>query len=83
MSGEIETEHFLGMKDVGAWFGVPGTTVAKWIKRYADDHPCPTPNVMVGERTPGWLPDREDEWREWEEGRPGRGAGGGRPRRSD
>lgn len=67
------------MNAIGEWFGVTGTTVAKWRVRYADTHPCPVPDVLVGERTPGWSADREEEWRAWNRGRAGRGVGGGRP----
>lgn len=65
---------------VGEWFGTSAATVSKWRTRYADSHPCPEPDVMIG-TTPGWADGREDEWRRWEAGRPGRGAGGGRPPR--
>lgn len=65
---------------VGALFGVDRRTVAVWRGRYADTHPCPAPDAMTGP-TPGWLPERADEWREWHRTRPGQGAGGGRPRK--
>ncbi|MBO0884727.1 MAG: hypothetical protein J2P17_31220 [Mycobacterium sp.] len=73
--------RYVDMNGVGAWFDVPGTTVAKWRARYADSQPCPEPDVLVGERTPGWLPGREAEWREWHRNRIGQGRGGGRPRK--
>ncbi len=80
-SGEARTVTYLDMAAVGAWFGVSAATVAKWRARYADTHPCPEPDVMVG-RTPGWAVEREGEWRAWERGRAGQGVGGGRPRKS-
>lgn len=73
--------EYLDMAGVGAWFGVPGTTVSQWRYRYRETHPIPEPDVIVG-RIPGWDPSREQEWRQWEAGRPGRGAGGGRPRKN-
>ncbi|MDL4812755.1 hypothetical protein [Actinomadura opuntiae] len=74
--------QYLDMVGVGKWFDVPGPTVAKWRRRYASSHPTPVPDVMVGDRNPGWAEDREPEWRAWYESRPGRGAGGGRPPKS-
>ena len=75
MSDDVENRptEYLDMAGVGAWFGVPGTTVAQWRKRYADTHPIPAPDAVVG-RTMGWLPSREKEWRAWYESRPGKGA---------
>lgn len=72
--------EYVGYAGVGQWFGVPGTTVSKWIGRYAETHPCPKPDATIDGR-PGWLPGSESAWRTWEASRPGRGAGGGRPRR--
>jgi hypothetical protein len=80
---KVRTVQYVDMADVGAWFGVSGATVAKWRTRYADTHPCPAPDAMVGARTPGWLPEREEEWREWERTRPGQGVGGGPKPRED
>lgn len=37
----------------------------------------PEPDALIG-RTRGWLPETIDEWNA---ARPGRGAGGGRPRK--
>lgn len=67
--------RYLSMDEVGAWFGVTGATVSSWRRRYAKDLPCPEPDSQTGARTPGWLPEREAEWREWEASRPGQGAG--------
>lgn len=78
---DVRTVQYVGMAGVGAWFGVPGRTVAKWIARYADSLPTPEPDVMVGDRSPGWLPGRESEWRDWEASRPTHlGKGGPRPK---
>ena len=38
----------------------------------------PEPDVLIG-RTRGWLPETIDEWNAR---RPGRGVGGGRPRKN-
>lgn len=63
--------------DIAALFGVLPGTIETWRKRYPD---FPEPDAYVG-RSAGWLPSRETELRAWEASRPGRGAGGGRPRR--
>lgn len=70
--------HYLDANGVGEWLGVSGTQIARWRSRYQHTLPCPEPDAMTG-RTPGWLPERESEWRAWEASRPGQGAGGGRP----
>jgi hypothetical protein len=62
--------------DLAALFGVQPGTIETWRSRYAD---FPQPDAYVG-RYAGWLPSREVELRAWEANRPGRGAGGGRPR---
>jgi hypothetical protein len=64
--------------DLAALFGVQPGTVETWRARYAD---FPGPDAYVG-RAAGWLPSREPELRAREASRPGRGAGGGRPRRA-
>ena len=74
----ISTTEYKGTDDVGAWFGVPGATVARWRSRYAGtDNPCPEPDALIG-RVAGWLPQREADWRAWDKRRAGQGAGGGR-----
>lgn len=67
-----EPQHLLGVSQIGALFGVKGTTVTIWLSRYADTHPCPVADFEVGEAKPvqGWLPSRELEWREWHQTRP-------------
>lgn len=71
---------YMDMNEIGQMFGVTGRTVSTWRRRYADTHPCPTPDSMTGP-TPGWLPSRKDEWRTWHATRLGQGRGGGRPKR--
>lgn len=73
--------RYLDMSEIGAWFNTSADTVSKWRTRYQATLPCPEPDAMTG-RTPGWLPDREAAWRRWEESRPGRGSGGGRPHKA-
>lgn len=65
---------YLDMNQIGALFDVPGATVAKWRNRYTQSHPCPEADAMTG-RTPGWLPTRAAEWRQWEKTRPGQTSG--------
>jgi hypothetical protein len=73
----------MGTQDIARLFGVDRETVTQWIKRYADTHPTPVPDfelrIAGDRRVYGWHSLREGEWRAWDEGRPGRGAGGGRP----
>ncbi len=49
--------------------------------RYAT-HPFPKPDGYQGP-SPWWNLDRRDEILTWRDSRPGQGAGGGRPRKSD
>ena len=63
--------------DLAALFGVKPGTIETWRVRYDD---FPPPDAYVGGYA-GWLPSREIELRAWEANRPGRGAGGGRPRK--
>jgi hypothetical protein len=73
------TTTYLDMAAIGEWFGVSAAAVSQWRTRYADTHPCPEPDVLVG-RTPGWSAERRPEWVAWHAARPGQGTGGGRPR---
>lgn len=76
--------RYVGVAGIAKWFGVEPKTVTKWLNRYAYTHPCPPPDAEIGDgdgAIRGWLPDREAEWRAWHASRPGRGAGGGRPRK--
>ncbi|PJM72866.1 hypothetical protein CS006_06300 [Bifidobacterium primatium] len=63
------TAHYLGIKEIGERLGIknPSSTGYK----------LPEPDVMIG-RTRGWLPETIDAWNA---ARPGRGVGGGRPRK--
>ncbi|MEB3367436.1 hypothetical protein [Saccharopolyspora mangrovi] len=69
--------RYLGSADIAGWFGVQTHTVNAWRRRYED---FPEPDALIGD-TPGWLPEREAEIRQWESNRPGQGAFGGRPRK--
>jgi hypothetical protein len=72
-SGEARTpQQLLGISEIGALFGVKGNTVTIWLSRYAETHPCPVADFVIGESKPvqGWLPERADEWREWATNRP-------------
>jgi hypothetical protein len=76
------THRYVDMVEIATWFNVSHRAVANWRSRYADSHPFPEPDVVIG-RTPGWSRDRKPEIELWEAARPGSGAGGGRPRRKD
>ncbi|MEV4147714.1 hypothetical protein AB0J40_28880 [Amycolatopsis sp. NPDC049691] len=76
------TYRYADMVEIGTWFNVSHRAVANWRSRYADSHPFPEPDVIIG-RTPGWSPDRRSEIEQWEAARPGQGAGGGRPRKAE
>lgn len=64
------TKHYLGVTDVAQRLGI--------VKSAVSAYKLPEPDVMIG-RTRGWLPETIDEWNA---NRPGRGVGGGRPRKS-
>lgn len=61
------TTEYLGIKQVSERLGVAN----------AASYDLPEPDVTIG-RTRGWLPDTIDQWNAQ---RPGRGVGGGRPRK--
>ncbi|MCH9275283.1 hypothetical protein JS533_003195 [Bifidobacterium amazonense] len=61
------TEHYLSVKQVGERLGVKNASVYKLLE----------PDATIGD-TKSWLPETIDEWNR---NRPGRGAGGGRPRK--
>lgn len=63
------TTEYLGVKQVAERLGI--TQGALLSLR------MPEPDAMIG-RTRGWLPSTIDEWNA---SRPGRGVGGGRPRK--
>jgi hypothetical protein len=74
--------QYMSAADIAALFGVKPGTVEKWRSRHPDFPPA---DVIIGishdKPVMGWLPEREQELRAWESARPGRGAGGGRPRK--
>ena len=61
------TTEYLGIKQVSERLGVAN----------AASYDLPEPDVTIG-RTRGWLPEPIDQWNAQ---RPGRGVGGGRPRK--
>ena len=61
------TTEYLGIKQVSERLGVAN----------AASYDLPEPDALIG-RTRGWLPDTIDQWNAQ---RPGRGVGGGRPRK--
>ena len=74
-------ERFLTIKDIGRALGVADNTAAGWLSKY-DDWPAHDIEIGTLHTVRAWRADRLDEWRTWMESRPGRGAGGGRPRGS-
>ena len=62
------TTEYLGIKQVSERLGVAN----------AASYDLPAPDVTIG-RTRGWLPETIDGWNAK---RPGRGVGGGRPRKN-
>lgn len=69
--------------------------VTDWLHRYGPGRPAerlavsppyPPPAVEVhaggGRVIQGWTQDQRAAWAAWYRGRPGRGAGGGRPRKA-
>jgi len=81
-----EPVRYYGAGGVAAWLGVKPELVTKWLGRYASTAwPTPEPDALAipgrhGEADSLWLESRKDDWLAWEASRPGRGAGGGRPR---
>lgn len=65
----------LFIEDVAGLLGVKRDTVVRWRFRYDD---TPEPDGHRG-RSPFWTDP--DAWTRWAAARPGRGAGGGRPRK--
>ena len=63
------TEHFLGIGDVAKKLGIKQAS--------ASEAHLPDPDVMIG-RTRGWRPETIDDWIPT---RPGKGSGGGRPKK--
>jgi hypothetical protein len=84
-----EPIRYDGAAEIAALFGVQPGTVDTWLSRYSPDREpeeiakapvVPQPDAYTG-RVAGWLPGRENEFRAWHASLPGRGAGGGRPRK--
>lgn len=61
--------RYLSMTEVAERLGITKGALARYR--------LPEPDAMVG-RARGWLPSTIDEWNA---ARPGRGVGGGRPRK--
>ena len=68
-AGRTMTERFLSLKEVGERLGVKNPA--------AKGYNLPEPDALIG-ATRGWLPETIDRWNA---ARPGRGVGGGRPRK--
>lgn len=67
--------QLLDLRAAAARLGVSYATLRAYR---AQDPSFPDPDVMLGQ-SPGWLPSTLDDWQAT---RPGRGAGGGRPRKN-
>ena len=63
------TERYLSMTEVAERLGITKGALARYR--------LPDPDALIG-RTRGWLPETIDAWNA---ARPGRGVGGGRPRK--
>ena len=61
--------EYLSVTDVAKRLGISTAAVSAYK--------LPQPDALIG-RTRGWLPDTIDQWNA---NRPGRGVGGGRPRK--
>jgi len=66
--------RYLSLADIAERLGLQASTV----RMYRSEGRLPEPDAMTGP-TPGWLPETIDEWHA---SRPGRGVGGGRPRKT-
>ncbi|QAY32575.1 hypothetical protein ESN35_03370 [Bifidobacterium pullorum subsp. gallinarum] len=65
------TTRYLSLTEVARRLGITTGALAGYR--------LPEPDALIG-RTRGWLPETIDEWNA---ARPGRGVGGGRPRKHD
>jgi hypothetical protein len=80
-----EEPPVLDREAVAAVLSVKAKTVSQYLVesrppgKYAS-HPFPKPDGYIG-RGPWWRREREQEFRDWASSRPGRGRGGGRPRK--
>ncbi|NEG89167.1 hypothetical protein [Bifidobacterium aerophilum] len=63
----MNARHYLSAKQVGERLGVKNASAYK----------LPEPDAYIGD-TKGWKPETIDQWNA---NRPGRGVGGGRPRK--
>lgn len=78
---------YLSTADVATLLGIQPSAVrslraeSKPGRRYSGD-PFPEPDLVIA-RSPAWSEDRTDEILAWSARRPGQGAGGGRPRKTD
>lgn len=68
--GQARATEYLGVKQVAERLGITSGGLLN-LK-------LPEPDATIG-RTRGWLPETIDEWNAQ---RPGRGVGGGRPRKN-
>lgn len=66
----MSTARYLSLKEVGERIGSSNPA--------ARGYHLPEPDALIGS-TRGWLPETIDAWNA---ARPGRGAGGGRPRKN-
>lgn len=72
-----------GIAGVAAWLHLSPAALAKAMDR----HPgWPAPDTEItpgrgGHPERGWVDERRGEWEKWKASLPGRGAGGGRPRK--
>ncbi|MBT1166763.1 hypothetical protein [Bifidobacterium simiarum] len=62
-------KKFLSLKEIGERLGI--------VNPASKGYRLPEPDALIG-RTRGWLPETIDAWNA---SRPGRGVGGGRPRK--
>jgi hypothetical protein len=72
--------EYVGAVGIAEALGVSRHAVHKWRTRFpiSSSHPFPEPDIEV-DGTPGWRASRLTEVKQWREGLPGRGTGGGRP----
>jgi hypothetical protein len=85
---------YLTAADIAGHFGVPVRTVQNsWRARYGPGRTAeqvvkaptmPQPDLYLGRQHPqaAWREDRLGELEAWRASLPGRGAGGGRPRKA-
>ena len=75
---------YAGVGTVARWLGVKPAALAKAMQRHPD-YPDPDATIAPGRAKDkpdeGWLPGRRPEWEAWQASLPGRGTGGGRPRK--